>query len=112
VIFQYPKFGSGAVQRPVAFPQTVCPSLKRRLTIDVTARVTRKPYKPVAVSLPQPYNDPSFEAFRKELGEIASHKDRAALAGYALPPSPHPRTFLILIVARFRIASPGMFPNC
>jgi hypothetical protein len=40
-----------------------------------------KPYKPVAVTLPQPYNDPSFEAFRKELGEIANHKDRAALAG-------------------------------
>jgi hypothetical protein len=40
-----------------------------------------KPYKPVAVTLPQPYNDPSFEAFRKELGEIAGHKDRAALAG-------------------------------
>jgi hypothetical protein len=40
-----------------------------------------KPYKPVAVSLPQPYSDPSFEAFRKELGDIASHKDRAALAG-------------------------------
>jgi hypothetical protein len=40
-----------------------------------------KPYKPVAVTLPQPYSDPSFEAFRKELGEIASHKDRAALAG-------------------------------
>jgi hypothetical protein len=40
-----------------------------------------KPYKPVAVTLPQPYADPSFEAFRKELGEIASHKDRAALAG-------------------------------
>jgi hypothetical protein len=39
-----------------------------------------KPYKPVAVTLPQPYNDPSFEAFRKELGEIASHKDSAALA--------------------------------
>jgi hypothetical protein len=40
-----------------------------------------KLYKPVAVTLPQPYNDPSFEAFRKELGEIASHRDRAALAG-------------------------------
>jgi hypothetical protein len=41
MIFQYPEIGSGAVQRRVAFPQTVCPSLKRRLTIDVTARVTR-----------------------------------------------------------------------
>jgi hypothetical protein len=40
-----------------------------------------KPYKPVAVTLPRPFNDPSFEAFRKELGEIASQKDRAALAG-------------------------------
>jgi hypothetical protein len=40
-----------------------------------------KPYKPVAVTLPQPYKDPAFEAFRKELGEIVSHKDRAALAG-------------------------------
>jgi hypothetical protein len=44
-----------------------------------------KPYKPVAVTLPQPYSDPSFEAFRKELGDIASHKDRAALAGKVVP---------------------------
>jgi hypothetical protein len=40
-----------------------------------------KPYKPVPVPLPQPYNDPSFEVFRKELSEIVSRKDRAALAG-------------------------------
>jgi hypothetical protein len=39
-----------------------------------------KPYKPVAVMLPQPSNDPSFEAFRKQLTDIASRKDRAALA--------------------------------
>jgi hypothetical protein len=44
-----------------------------------------KPYKPVAVTLPQPYSDPSFDAFRKELGDIASHKDRAALAGKVVP---------------------------
>jgi hypothetical protein len=44
-----------------------------------------KPYKPVAVTLPQPSNDPSFDAFRKELGEIASRKDRAALAGKVVP---------------------------
>jgi hypothetical protein len=37
-----------------------------------------KPYKQVVVTLPQ--HDRSFEAFRKELGEIASHEDRAALA--------------------------------
>jgi hypothetical protein len=39
-----------------------------------------KPYKPIAVTLAQPYNDPSFAAFRKQLGEIANRKDRAALA--------------------------------
>jgi hypothetical protein len=44
-----------------------------------------KPYKPVAVTLPQPFSDPSFDAFRKELGEIASRKDRAALAGKVVP---------------------------
>ncbi|HEX4557251.1 MAG TPA: hypothetical protein VH249_24900 [Xanthobacteraceae bacterium] len=39
-----------------------------------------KPYKPLAVTLPAPVNDPSFEAFRKQLGDIATRKDRAALA--------------------------------
>jgi hypothetical protein len=38
-----------------------------------------KPYKAIAVTLPQPSADPSFAAFRKQLGEIASKKDRAAL---------------------------------
>jgi hypothetical protein len=32
----------------------------------------------VTVTLPQPYKDLGFEAFRKELGEIARRKDRAA----------------------------------
>jgi hypothetical protein len=39
-----------------------------------------KPYKPIPVTLAQPYNDPSFAAFRKQLSDIASRKDRAALA--------------------------------
>ena len=38
------------------------------------------PYKPVAITLPPSVNDPSFDAFRKQLGEIANSKDRAALA--------------------------------
>ena len=38
------------------------------------------PYKAVAVTLPPSLNDPSFDAFRKQLGEIAQKKDRAALA--------------------------------
>jgi len=39
-----------------------------------------KPYKPIAVTPAQPYSDPSFVAFRKQLGDIANRKDRAALA--------------------------------
>ena len=39
-----------------------------------------KPYKAVAVTAPKPMDDPSFEAFRKQLGTIAEKKDRAALA--------------------------------
>ncbi len=39
-----------------------------------------KPYKVIAVTPPAPYADPSFEAFRKQLADIAAHKDRAALA--------------------------------
>ena len=38
------------------------------------------PYKPVPITLPTPIADPSFDAFRKQLAEIAQKKDRAALA--------------------------------
>src|SRR5262245_16574992 len=37
-------------------------------------------YKTVPVTLPQPVNDPTFEAFRQQLADIAEKKDRAALA--------------------------------
>ena len=39
-----------------------------------------KPYQPVAVTTPAPFNDASFVAFRKQLADIAAHKDRVALA--------------------------------
>jgi uncharacterized protein YciI len=39
-----------------------------------------KPYKPVTIKLPQPVSDASFNAFRKQVGDIAQKKDRAALA--------------------------------
>lgn len=39
-----------------------------------------KPYTPVAIKLPAPLNDASFEAFRKQLGDVAAKKDRAGLA--------------------------------
>ncbi|RAI30770.1 hypothetical protein CH340_20600, partial [Rhodoplanes serenus] len=44
-----------------------------------------RPYKPVTITAPTPVTDPSFEAFRKQLGEAAGHKDRAALARLVAP---------------------------
>jgi hypothetical protein len=39
-----------------------------------------KAYKPLPVKLPAAFKDADFEAFRKQLGEVASKKDRAGLA--------------------------------
>jgi hypothetical protein len=38
------------------------------------------PYKPVTIALPKPVSDESFDAMRKQLGEAAQRKDRAAMA--------------------------------
>jgi hypothetical protein len=38
------------------------------------------PYKTVAITPPRPIADPSFEEFRKQMGEAVQRKDRAALA--------------------------------
>jgi hypothetical protein len=42
------------------------------------------PYKPVTVTAPQASNDAALEALRKQLGEVAQHKDRAALAKFVV----------------------------
>jgi hypothetical protein len=39
-----------------------------------------KPYQPVAVTPPTPFADPGFVTFRKQLADVAAHKDRTALA--------------------------------
>jgi hypothetical protein len=39
-----------------------------------------KPYRALAVTMPTPVNDPSFDAFRKQLADVAAKKDRNALA--------------------------------
>src|ERR1700731_4108475 len=38
------------------------------------------PYKQLLVTPPKPLGDASLDAFRKDLGDIAKRKDRAALA--------------------------------
>jgi hypothetical protein len=49
------------------------------------AAAAPKPYKPVSITAPAAVADPSFEAFRKQLGPIAEKKDRKALAGLVAP---------------------------
>ena len=49
------------------------------------AAAAAKPYKPVAITAPAAVADPSFEAFRKQLGAVAEKKDRKALAGLVVP---------------------------
>src|SRR3954452_17831793 len=44
-----------------------------------------RPYNKVAVTLPSPVDDPSFDAFRKQLADIAQRKDRAALGALIVP---------------------------
>lgn len=44
-----------------------------------------KPYKALAITVPKAPADPGLEAFRKQLGDIASRKDRAALAALVAP---------------------------
>lgn len=41
---------------------------------------TPKPYTPIPVTVAAPPADPSFAAFRKQLGDVAAKKDRAGLA--------------------------------
>jgi len=47
---------------------------------DQQAPATPQAYKPVAVQLPKPLGDASFEAFRKQVVALAQKKDRAGLA--------------------------------
>lgn len=39
-----------------------------------------EPYKAIAVTPPQPLNDPALDGLRKQLGDVAQRKDRAALS--------------------------------
>ena len=57
--------GSASAQQQVPLPMQAAPP---------------GPYKSIAVTLPPRQSDASLDAFRKELGDIAKKKDRAALA--------------------------------
>src|SRR5262249_13858774 len=63
---------------PQAQPQR--PGGPQTPTMQAPAQAPIKPYKAVAVAMPTPLNDPSYDAFRKQLADVAKRKDRNALA--------------------------------
>jgi hypothetical protein len=69
-----------AAQAPRPGQQAPPPARGQAQPVQPPQPAPPKPYKVVPVTLAQPYSDPSFEAFRKQLADIASRKDRAALA--------------------------------
>ena len=84
--------GALAAQNPqsqLSKPAEQAASYRQRLAQQAAAaaqtQAPPKPYKLIAVTLPAPANDTSFEAFRKQLADIANRKDRAALAKVVVP---------------------------
>jgi hypothetical protein len=73
---QQPKSAPPA-QRP---PQAAPPAAAPQPSDQQPALAPPAAYKPVAVQLPKPMADPSFDAFRKQITTIAQKKDRAGLA--------------------------------
>ncbi len=75
---------TGAVGQNFAFAQTQAPSQTPPPAAPAPSvqppAPALGPYKPVPISLPKTVSDSSFEAFRKELADIAQKRDRAALA--------------------------------
>jgi hypothetical protein len=65
---------AGGQQRPQAQPQ------QQQQGQQQPQAAAPKPYKAVAITPPAPMNDPSFEAFRKQMNAAAEKKDRKALA--------------------------------
>src|SRR5258708_35620566 len=67
---------AGGQQRPQAPPQ----QQQQRPPQGQPQAAAPKPYKAVAIAPPAPLNDPSFEAFRKQMNCAAEKQGRKALA--------------------------------
>jgi hypothetical protein len=81
---QLPPSG-GAPRAQPAPPQRQAPPPQQQAQPPQQAQITPKPYQPVAISAPEPIKDPSFEAFRKQIGAAAQKKDRRALTALMAP---------------------------
>jgi hypothetical protein len=69
-----------AQQRPAPQPAPQPAQQQQQPQAQQQQPAPPKPYKPVSITMPKPVTDPSFESFRKQIGEVAQKKDRAALA--------------------------------
>jgi hypothetical protein len=67
-----PQTPAGQQQRPAQSQQAPAPQQAQQ-------PAPPRSYQPLPVKLPAPNNDPSFEAFRKQLAAVAEKKDRAGL---------------------------------
>ncbi len=72
--------GPGAARPSQAAPTQAQPPAQAQQQQQQQGPAPAKPYSAIAVSLPAPPKDPSFDTFRKQLGDIAQRKDRAGLA--------------------------------
>jgi len=71
---------AGGQQKPQAQPQQPQGQQRPPQGQQQPQAAAPKPYKVVAITAPAPMNDPSFEAFRKQMNAVAEKKDRKALA--------------------------------
>src|SRR5579871_4261036 len=66
---------------PQAQPRPAAPQAPAQApAAQAPAAAPIKPYTAVAVTMPTPVADPSYETFRKQLADVAKRKDRAGLA--------------------------------
>ena len=72
----------GAQQRPA---QPLPPPSAKPGPQQPPAAAAVAPYQPVAIRAPKPVADPSYEAFRNQIAEIAKKKDKKALAALVSP---------------------------
>ncbi len=74
---------AASITASLLFAATTTPSLAQQQGQKPQAQQQKvappKPYKAVAIMPPQPMNDASFDAFRKQVGAAAEKKDKKAL---------------------------------
>jgi hypothetical protein len=66
--------------RPLQIPGLALAVVLAAASAVLAQSAPPKPYKAVTVTPPAPVNDPALDALRKQAGEAAQKKDRAALA--------------------------------